>query len=152
MTNKKIQIRVIEKNDLEKVHYLMQKLAEFEGYSKKFCVTVDAISTAVFEQQNLGVLVACVNEEVEGVCVFYTLPFTYDLKPWIYLKELFVSNQHRSLGLGNALMRELIKTSKQRGVSKIRWEVLKTNLPAIEFYQGFGSKAEAEWSLFSYIP
>ena len=152
MLNNKIEIRTIEKKDLEKVHFLMQKLAEFEGYSDKFCVTVDSISEAVFEQQKLEILVACINEEVEGICVFYTLPFTYDLKPWFYLKELFVSNKHRSLGLGNALMSELITTSKRRGVSKIRWEVLKTNLSAIEFYQCFGSQSEAEWSLYSLTP
>ncbi len=152
MSSNKIQVRAVERNDLVQVLALMHQLAEFEGYSDKFCVTVDAIDQAVFEQHKIEVLVACINNEVEGICVFYTLPFTYDLKPWFYLKELFVNREHRSLGLGYALMRELIAASKRREVSKIRWEVLATNLSAIEFYQSLGSQPEAEWNLYSLTP
>ena len=133
----------------------MRSLAEFEGYLDKFAVTQDDIQRLCIEQQKFHILVAsqgtCQSGKpvLKGILVWYELPFTYDLFPWLFIKELYVSEAARGQGVGDALMTELIAIAKRRGSNKIKWEVLTSNINAQGFYKKLGAKAELDWQTFS---
>jgi ribosomal protein S18 acetylase RimI-like enzyme len=138
--------------DLPSVLRLMQQLAIFEGYIAEFHVNFGYLKENLLmpdpAQQEFEVLAAKQEGVVMGILVFYTLPLTYDLKPWFLMKELIVDENQRSNGVGKALMEQLVNIAKKRGVSKIRWDVLKSNAKAKRFYESLGAESQDDWELY----
>ena len=83
-----------------------------------------------------------------GMLVFYQLPFSYDLKPWLYIKELFVHKSARGKGIARSLMIALAKDAEHIGCSKIRWDVLTSNDKAQRFYNKLGARFNSDWQLY----
>ncbi|WP_146747535.1 GNAT family N-acetyltransferase [Halomonas elongata] len=96
-----ILIRPFERDDVPMVLGLMHELAVFERYSEKFRVREsDIVEHGLGDSPCFGVFVAEVDGGVAGIAVYYIVPWTYDLKPVLVLKELFVSKGFRGLGVG----------------------------------------------------
>ena len=144
-----IIIRHALREDCAELVDLMRALAEFEGYIEHFHVTPSALSEKLFDQQQVSALVAVADKGLVGMLIYYPLPFTYDLKPWFYIKELFVKPAFRSQKIGLQLMRVLSEECDKLGGTKIRWDVLSSNENAQRFYQSLGAKHEIDWQLYS---
>ena len=144
-----VNIRPATASDIPELLALMKALAEFEGYSDQFAVTEEAVHERLIEHQSIQILVADTHDQLAGMLVSYELPFTYDLSPWLYIKELYVCPKFREQGVANALFKNLACLGNERGVSKIRWDVLKTNIKAQKFYQSQGAQHDASWQLYS---
>jgi len=141
-------IRPAQRSDIAALLSMMKALAVFEGYAGQFRVTAPELEKRLFDYRDFDALIAERYHKPCGMLVYYTLPFTYDLKPWVYMKELFVQEHERSRGTGRALMQALIRDCQQRGVSRIRWDVLSNNLNAQTFYQSLGGKPADDWQLY----
>ncbi|MES3006660.1 MAG: GNAT family N-acetyltransferase [Pseudomonadota bacterium] len=139
------RVRSAEKEDAEAVLALMQALAEFEGYSADFRVTLDELVQRCFVRQDFQVLVADAGGELLGMLVYYEQPFTYDLKPWFVIKELYVRDSFRGAGVGRMLMKSVAGHCYLQGGSRLRWEVLTDNLPAQRFYGSLGAQPNTGW-------
>ncbi|MCL6415025.1 GNAT family N-acetyltransferase [Aestuariirhabdus sp. Z084] len=144
-----LQIRYAQPVDNARLLQLMRQLAEFEGYLEQFAVTGPELQQRLFDRQEFSVLVAQADDQLAGMLVYYHIPFTYDLTPWIQLKELYVVDAYRSKGVGRALMRRLARECAHEGGKKIRWDVLAANEKAKGFYRSLGARPETEWELFS---
>lgn len=147
--NSALCVRHAQRHDIDDLLRLMLKLAEFEGYAQQFKVNKQALEKQLFERQDFSVLVAEVDQKLVGILVFYYLPFTYDLTPWAYIKELYVETEQRSLGIGKQLMQALAKECHSQQVTKIRWDVLSSNTKAMKFYQSLGGAHDKNWMLYS---
>ena len=147
-----IIIRPAQRSDLAALLSMMKALARFEGYADQFRVTAPELEKRLFDYRDFEVLVAERYDKPCAMLVFYRLPFTYDLKPWIYIKELFVQEDERCRGTGRELMKALISECHQRGVSKIRWDVLTSNVRAQAFYQSLGGKVADDWLIHTLTP
>lgn len=156
MSEKAIVVTPAGQSDLPDVLALMRALAEFEDYLPDFAVTLDALESLYLQQRVFGILVAkykgsgsTENGRVAGILVYFFQPFTYDLTPWLIVKELFVSNKFRGQGVGQALMLEAMKVCKALGGSRMKWEVLTQNDAAQAFYQQLGATVEEKWRTMS---
>ncbi|MDO9519271.1 MAG: GNAT family N-acetyltransferase [Pseudohongiella sp.] len=141
-------IRNAQRSDIAALLSMMKALAVFEGYADKFRVTAPELEKRLFDHRDFDVLVADHYGQACGMLVYYRLPFSYDLKPWVYMKELFVREHMRSAGVGKKLMQSFIAGCKQQGVAKIRFDVLSSNERAQKFYKWLGAEATIEWQLF----
>lgn len=148
MTELSIDVREAQPKDLTELLELMIRLADFESYRDKFSVTQEDLEQRLFMQKDFHVLVAESENQLVGMLVYYYLPFTYDLKPWIYIKELFVNAEFRAMKTGQKLMQALAIEAKRVDATKIRWDVLNTNEPAQKFYSSLGAQADKEWALY----
>ncbi|MCV2884492.1 GNAT family N-acetyltransferase [Aestuariibacter sp. AA17] len=144
-----VRIRAADRQDCERVLELMKQLAEFEGYADNFAVTLEDLHHRYIEQRQFGILVGDVNGTIEGILVYFYQPFTYDLSPWMVIKELFISKASRGSGLGQALMTHARKLCKDNGGKKMKWEVLKSNHMAKAFYQKQGAELHDDWQTMS---
>ncbi len=144
-----IRIRVATAEDCPRILELMRELAAFEGYLDAFAVTLDSLRQHYLEQQHIGILAAELNDNIEGILVYFFQPFTYDLTPWMIVKELYVSQACRGLSAGQKLMLAAKDICQQRGGSKMKWEVLTDNLPARNFYEKLGATIADEWRSMS---
>lgn len=128
---------------------LMHELAVFERYSEKFRVREsDIVEHGLGDSPCFGVFVAEIDGGVAGIAVYYIVPWTYDLKPVLVLKELFVSKGFRGLGVGGRLLAKLDSYALEVGASRIVWKVLKDNVAAKRFYEKAGGKKDSVWELW----
>jgi GNAT superfamily N-acetyltransferase len=58
----------------------------------------------------------------------------------LYLKELYVRDEHRHTGAGRALMTRLVQLAADAGCSRIEWTADENNPTAQHFYAALGAK------------
>jgi hypothetical protein len=61
-----------------------------------------------------------------------------------FLKELYVSPQARSSGVGERLMRALARAARDRGFRRIDWTVATENAAALRFYDRLGAAPQTD--------
>lgn len=141
-----IEVRPFEHRDVTEVLALMRELAIYERYIDQFRVTEsDIVDNGFSASPCFGVFVAEVNGNISGIAVHYKVPWTYDLKPALILKELFVSENVRGLGVGRRLMAQVEKHALAIDASRIVWKVLTDNVAAKRFYEEVGGRKDSVW-------
>jgi ribosomal protein S18 acetylase RimI-like enzyme len=149
-----VVIRHAQKSDGKNLLELMKKLAVFEDYIDDFVVTVDDLLergfsaepefTAIVAEQNSEL--GSENEnQLKAYLVYYLIPFTYDLKPTLFIKELYVDESQRGEYIGKKLMQQAISDAKEKGCGRMKWDVLSDNIEAQLFYQSFGASYDTCW-------
>ena len=136
-------------HDVPQLLQLMLGLAEFEGYRDRFAVTEADLIARGFNRERepeFHVFVAADEaENLAGYALTYLIPFTFDLRPTMVLKEFFVADAWRGSGIGHRLYRAVLDHGRQCGVRLLRWQVLPSNEGARRFYRSFGSDVDAAW-------
>ena len=141
-----IVVRPFAPQDIDAVWQLMRELAIFEGYIDAFAVAPeDLLAHGFGDAQAFGVFVATAGETIAGIAVHYRIPWTFDLRPVVVLKELFVAEAFRGQGVGDALFARLRAYAFDIGASALRWTVLPDNDAAKRFYAGQGGARDAAW-------
>jgi ribosomal protein S18 acetylase RimI-like enzyme len=77
--------------------------------------------------------------------VYYIIPFTFRARPTLYIKELYVADAVRRLGVGEALMRAAAAAALEHDCATIEWMVAEWNTSAQQFYERLGAQAAREW-------
>ncbi|WP_192247547.1 GNAT family N-acetyltransferase [Mesorhizobium caraganae] len=118
-------VRPFGRQDVGAVLALMRALAVFEGYDDKFRLTeADLVEHGLGPSPRFGVLVAEREDVIVGIAVHYIIPWTYDLKPVVWLKELYVAEAAGGMAVGHALVEQLRQYAAGIGASAIKWTVL----------------------------
>lgn len=126
----------------------MRGLARFEGYLESFAVTPRELERRAFgrnAQCAIEVAENVATGEILGYAVVLTTPYTYDLKPTLTLKELYVEPDSRGCGVGKALMRAVAARATALSAGRLRWDVLPGNDRAEAFYQSLGGRRVENW-------
>jgi len=153
-----INVRHAVVEDCEALLEMMKKLAVFEDYINDFKVTVDDLiihgfSTSQDSKPNVTApnFTALVVEHetcLQGYLVYYLIPFTYDLKPTLFIKELYVDKGVRGQKVGKKLMEAAINDAKEKGCGRLKWDVLSDNMNAQLFYKSLGASYDERWQGF----
>lgn len=141
-------IRRAVASDAPQLLSLMRGLARFEGYDDRFAVTVDALIERGFSPHRPAEFFAWVAEldgQLVGYAVVYVIPFTFDLRPTVVLKELFIDASARGRNFGHELMSAVIDHARSINARLIRWQVLPDNAPAKNFYRQHGAVVDSDW-------
>ena len=141
--------RLAGARDAEPLLQLMHKLAEFENYRPDFRVSFGDLLARGRAASQDGQFKAFVTDSgttgLSGYAVVQEVPFTFDLRPTLILKELFVSQDCRGQGVGTALMSAVLDYARARGCGRLRWDVLPGNEAAKRFYRRFGGDRDSAW-------
>lgn len=143
-----MRVRPFVESDVDELLELMRGLARFEGYIDDFRVTAeDLIRHGLGDEPRFEALVAEREERTPllGTAVVYRIPWTYDLRPTMVLKELYVASDARGLGVGRALMRAVARRAREIDCPRLNWTVLKSNVRGAEFYRGLGARLDPVW-------
>jgi GNAT superfamily N-acetyltransferase len=144
-----VPVRAAHAGDCDRLLELMRGLARFEGYLDRFAVTkTDLLLRALAPSDKppeFAALVAEASGDIRGYAVVYEIPFTFDLRPTLVIKELFVEDGSRDQGIGDALMQAVITRARSRRCGRIKWDVLPGNEAAKRFYARFGAHNEQDW-------
>jgi len=140
-------IRTATANDMPQVLNLIKELAFFEKEPQAVEVTVEDLQNHGFgKQPAFKCFVAEIQNTIEGIALVYKRYSTWK-GIVIHLEDLIVNPKMRGLGLGTALLDEVVKYGYKLEVKRISWEVLDWNEPAISFYEKKGAKVLRDWDV-----
>ncbi len=144
--NSGVNIRHAKESDCRQLLLLMKKLAIFEGYIDDFTVTEeDLINYGFQENPSYTAIIAETSQQLVAYLVYYLIPFTYDLRATLFIKELWVNEQYRGKNIGSQLMQATIADAKKQQCGRIKWDVLADNNAAQKFYQQLGAYHDKRW-------
>jgi GNAT superfamily N-acetyltransferase len=106
------------------------------------------IADAFAERPRFNVFLADLDAKTVGYAFVFETYSTFLARPTLYLEDLFVLPDYRSMKIGYALFRFCITEAARRGCGRMEWTVLSWNTPAIEFYKRQGARHMDEWHLY----
>jgi GNAT superfamily N-acetyltransferase len=128
---------------------LIRALAGYEREPDAVETTEDDLRHALFDPEpKVFALVAETAGRAVGTAIYFVSFSTWTGRHGLYLEDLFVEPNHRSAGVGRALMSVLAARSLGLGYKRLEWAVLDWNERAISFYRGLGATAMDEWTTF----
>jgi GNAT superfamily N-acetyltransferase len=134
--------------DLPEIVRLVRALAEYEKMLDHAVGTEQDFGDALFGPTPR---IFCTLAEVGGSAVGQAIWFynfsTFTGRPGIYLEDIFVEPEHRGLGIGKAFFRHLAQRAVAEGCTRMEWQVLDWNEPAIRFYRKIGARGMTQWQV-----
>jgi GNAT superfamily N-acetyltransferase len=145
-------VRPAAPEDLPRVLELMRELAVYEKLDNIFVNTEDGVRAQLFEDRwpRVEGLVAEIDGHLIGYALFYGRWSSFRGAPILWLEDLHVTESQRGTGAGHALFTAVARIAHERGCTRMDWDVLNWNEPAIRFYERHGArKPDVEWTTYS---
>lgn len=139
--NKDYCIRRGEEKDFEAVLSMIKDLALFEKAPEQVTNSVEQMKK---DKDYFELFVVEKDQGIVAMALYYFTYFTWVGKS-LYLDDLYVKPDHRGQGIGQQLIKEIFKIAQSEDCSRLRWQVLDWNEPAIELYDKLGAKLDGEW-------
>jgi len=139
-------IRAANREDIPQILAFIRALAAYEREPQAVIAT-----EAELERDGFGPdpYFFCLMAEVDGHAAGFALCYfsysTWMGRPGLYLEDIFIEPELRGRGVGKALLERLAQIAVEKGCSRLHWEVLDWNTPAIEFYRTMGAEFLDEW-------
>lgn len=144
--NPELVIRSAAPADCDELLALIRELAEFEELGDQVSASTQQIRETLFAHQPAAeVIIAEWQNQISGFALFFPNYSTFLARPGIYLEDLYVRPEFRGRGIGGALLSHLAALVIERSGGRLDWWVLNWNRQAIDFYEGIGARALAEW-------
>lgn len=149
MNTTPVQIAPAVPADVPVILSLIRELAQFERLLHEVVATEEELRAELFgERPGAEVVIARVAAEVVGFALYFHNFSTFLGRRGIYLEDLYVRQQHRGSGYGEALLRHLARLCVERGYGRLEWSVLDWNQRAVDFYRNLGAVPMNEWTTF----
>lgn len=141
----------VGRDDLDSLVDLMTRfeadMASIDGYENQFdpAAARAKLERHGFGKETLFEATLVLDAGQPRGYALYSLGFRAEgMRPTLFLSDLFVLAEHRSTGLGEALMRHLADMARQRGIETLTWSVWRKNPAAIKFYRRLGATGQEE--------
>ncbi|WP_026769276.1 GNAT family N-acetyltransferase [Asinibacterium sp. OR53] len=140
-----IHIRRAVRSDCKRLLELVSELAVYEKAPQEVTVTLEHFEESGFGEKPVWwAFVAEINGKVEGFALYY-IRFSTWKGQCLYLEDFLVTEKLRGLGAGTLLFDRVIAEAKEKGFSRMVWQVLEWNQPAINFYKKYNAQLDGEW-------
>jgi diamine N-acetyltransferase len=132
--------------DAQLILRYIRDLAEYEHEPEAAVATEgDLLRYAFSEHPLVKVTLAEWDGQPAGFALWFLNFSTWEGRPGIYLEDLFVRPVYRGKGIGKALLRHLAELAVKEGWTRVVWQVLDWNTPAIDFYKAQGARLMSDW-------
>jgi len=147
-----IQIRKSSPDEVPAIVRLMRDFAEYENLAE-FCeITEKRLFEVMFgEDAFVEGLVAFHDQIPVAYAMFYPYFASFRGQCGYYLEDIFVAEDFRRNGLGEAMVKIVARLAKQRGFERIDFQVLEWNTPAVKFYEKLGAVRDDSERHFKFI-
>jgi GNAT superfamily N-acetyltransferase len=111
-----------------------------DGNAPKFNVIVAEMPSSMFDSEHDV-------DKIVGFALYFAHYSTWR-GACTYLEDLYVSPQHRGVGVGMMLFRECVLHASRLGHQRVMWQALDWNVRAHKFYRDLGAAKCSEWVPF----
>ncbi len=148
--NEQFNLRPATPADVPQILQFIHDLAEYEREPYAVHATEDDLLRDGFgKTKRFDCLIAELKQSGITIPVGFALYF-YNYSTWrghagIHIEDLYVRPEHRGKGIGKALLTRVAAIAVAEGCSRLQWDVLEWNTPAIGFYQQMGAQMLMDW-------
>jgi len=147
-----IQIRKSTPDEVPAIVRLMRDFAEYENLGEYCEITEERLFDVMFGAEAfVEGLVAFHDSEPVAYAMFYPYFASFRGQCGYYLEDIFVAEDFRRNGLGEAMVKIVAKLARQRGFERIDFQVLEWNAPAVKFYEKLGAIRDDSERHFKFI-
>jgi GNAT superfamily N-acetyltransferase len=145
-----LNIRPATPSDVSQILVFIRDLATYEREPDAVHATeADLLRDGFGTEKRFDCLIAELKESGETIPAGFALYF-HNYSTWrghagIHIEDLYVNPEHRGRGIGKALLTRVAAIALAEGCSRLQWDVLEWNTPAIGFYQQMGAKMLMDW-------
>jgi GNAT superfamily N-acetyltransferase len=135
-----VSVAVVTAGDARDLAELIQDMDRFYGDASGYCIddATRAVRANLVECNARGALIARMGSAPVGLLIHAALWPTVDLKPALFVKDIYVLEQARGRGVGRALLRHLAIMARRDGYSRIDWTTERDNADARTAYARLG--------------
>lgn len=138
-------IRRAVREDCARLLELIRELADYEKAPQEVTVTLAHFENSGFGENPVWwAFVAETGGRVEGFALYYIRYSTWKGQ-CLYLEDFLVTEKLRGQGAGKLLFDRIIEEAKDKGFTRMVWQVLEWNEPAINFYKKYQATLDPEW-------
>ena len=124
---------------------MILEFATFEKLREEVTITEAMLERDGFgAQPRFRTLIAEWDRAAAGYAICFPIYSTFQ-GPALFLEDVYVRPQFRDKWIGKALIREVGAMALREGCSALRWQVLRWNQPAIDFYKRLGAIFLDDW-------
>jgi ribosomal protein S18 acetylase RimI-like enzyme len=137
-------------SDVVAVATLLAEMDRFYGATEVASLDhrIRQINHALFSNAAAGrALLAWDGAQLVGFASYSFLWPAPDLTRSLFLKELYVSGEHRRKGVGKSLMQRIFNIAAEQECSRVEWTTDNTNIEAQRFYEKLGMY-KYQWKIF----
>ena len=147
-----IQIRKSTADEISAIVRLMRDFAEYENLGDYCEITEDRLFDVMFGKEAfVEGLVAFHEEQPVAYAMFYPYFASFRGQCGYYLEDIYIADDYRRNGLGEAMVRIIARLARQRGFERIDFQVLEWNTPAVKFYEKLGAIRDDSERHFKFI-
>jgi ribosomal protein S18 acetylase RimI-like enzyme len=141
-----LRIRLAGPGDVDDMHAALRAIGRHLGREDRIVSTPEDLRRFGFgEGAQFETLVAASGRSFAGMCLFFRSFSTWRGVPGAYVQDLFVAEEHRGRGVGEALIRATARHVLATGGAYLRLSVESGNESARAFYERIGlQRAETE--------
>ncbi len=137
--NREILVRTATEADANTIWRLLKDLADHDGAGEKFLARPADIRREGFgPAPAFEVVLAEHGDTTAGMLKFYEIYSCYQGRRCMFVDALYVAEDFRRFGVGNALMRCAAAIARERDYGRIDLTVLPGNTRAQSFYKSLG--------------
>ena len=140
-----IIIRRAEKKDCARLLELIQELAVYEKAPNEVTVTLSHFEQSGFGNNRVWWAFVAEKDNVIVGFVLYYIRYSTWKGQCLYLEDFIVTENMRGQGIGKLLFDRVVQETKDKGFSRMVWQVLEWNEPAINFYKKYKANLDPEW-------
>ena len=123
--------------------------SEMQAHYSVPCPSKDAIRHGLATRPDgAEILVAEIRMRIAGFAAFSAIYPGPGLQTGLFLKELYVSADHRGSGVGRALLRRIASIALERGLKRVDWTADAENPRLLAFYESLGAKPKPDKIFF----
>jgi len=130
-----IQMRKATEKDFGSVFRLIKEFSIFIKTPEKVSITVDQM---ILDKDFFQCLVAVDNDDIVGFATYFFAYYSWTGKS-LYMDHLYVGKDYRGKKIGSKLFDVVIDIGRAEKCTRIRWQVSKWNIKAIDFYKSRGA-------------
>jgi len=149
-SNERLNLRPATPADVPQILAFIRDLATYEREPDAVHATeTDLLRDGFGPAKRFDCLIAEWNESGKTIPAGFALYF-HNYSTWrghagIHIEDLYVMPEHRGKGIGKALLTQVAAIAVAEGCSRLQWDVLEWNTPAIGFYEQMGAKMLMDW-------
>lgn len=137
-----VNISEAREDDIPAIVNLLNECDQFYGdeITEEVSERAQAIESALFDKDRFAYALLATNEDGQAIG-FASYSFLWPAagsSRSLYLKELYVTRDHRKSGAGRRLMQELFDVAKRENCTRVEWTTDTTNVDAQSFYESLG--------------
>lgn len=147
-----IQIRKSSPDEVPAIVRLMRDFAEYENLAEYCEITEQRLFEVMFGKEAFVEGLLAFHEQVPvAYAMFYPYFASFRGQCGYYLEDIFVAEDFRRNGLGEAMVKIVAQLAKHRGFERIDFQVLEWNSPAVKFYEKLGAVRDDSERHFKFI-